>query len=91
MIKGVNDRFDDYSISSKMRQILLHWGYEFVEDVCPNFFVVVVHTKMSYYQFNWQELLQKAKDRYHNGTGKEKAAEYYIEKEEVLKENAWNK
>ena len=24
MIKGINDRFDDYSISSKIRQILLH-------------------------------------------------------------------
>ena len=46
---------------------------------------------MSYYLPNWQELLQKAKDRYHNGGGKEKAAEYYIEKKEGLKENAKNK
>ena len=43
--------------------------------------------KMSYYFFNRQELLQRAKDRYHNG-GKEKAAEYYIANKEVLKENA---
>ena len=28
MIKKVNGRFDDYSISPKIRQILLHWGYE---------------------------------------------------------------
>ena len=35
---------------------------------------------MSYYWFNRQELLQKAKDRYHNCGGKEKAAEYYLEK-----------
>ena len=37
-----------------------------------------VYVKMSYYMFNWQELLQKVKDRYQNGGGKEKAAEYYI-------------
>ena len=30
MIKDVNGRFDDYSISPKVRQILLHWGYELV-------------------------------------------------------------
>ena len=34
---------------------------------------------MSYYWFNRQELLQKAKDRYHNCGDKEKAAEYYPE------------
>ena len=33
---------------------------------------------MSYYCFNKQELLQKAKDKYHNCAGKEKAAEYYL-------------
>ena len=43
---------------------------------------------MSYNQFDRQELLQKAKDRYHNCGGKEKAAEYYTANEEVLKENA---
>ena len=31
MIKDVNGRFDDYSISPKIRQILLHWGYELDE------------------------------------------------------------
>ena len=30
---------------------------------------------MSYYRFNWQEILQKAKERY----SKEKAAEYYAQ------------
>ena len=29
MIKDVNGRFDDYSLSHKIRQIILHWGYEF--------------------------------------------------------------
>ena len=32
MIKDVNDKFDDYSVSPKIRQILLHWGYELVES-----------------------------------------------------------
>ena len=31
MIKDVVSKFDDYSISPKIRQILLHWGYEFNE------------------------------------------------------------
>ena len=32
MIKVANGRFDDYSISPKIRQILSHWGYELVEN-----------------------------------------------------------
>ena len=32
MIKDANSRFDDYSISPKIRQILLHCGYELVES-----------------------------------------------------------
>ena len=35
--------------------------------------------------------MKKAKDRYHNGGGKENAAEYYFENKEVLRENAKNK
>ena len=31
MIKDAGSRFDDYSISLKIRQILLHWGYELTE------------------------------------------------------------
>ena len=31
---------------------------------------------MSYYWFNREEVLQKAKEKYGNGGGKEKAAEY---------------
>ena len=38
---------------------------------------------MSYYWFHRQELLQKAKDKYHNCGGKEKTAEYYLEDREV--------
>ena len=36
---------------------------------------------MSYYQFNRQEILQKAKERY----SKEKAAEYYLRNKEAIK------
>ena len=46
---------------------------------------------MSYYFFNRQESLQKTKDRYHNGGGKEKTAEYYFKNKEVLRENAKSK
>ena len=37
---------------------------------------------MSYYWFNRQEILQKAKERY----SKEKAAEYYAQNKESIKE-----
>ena len=37
---------------------------------------------MSYYQFNKKEILQKAKENY----SKEKAAEYYLENKDVIKE-----
>ena len=40
--------------------------------------------KMSYYQFNIQEILQKGKERY----SKEKAAEYYSKNKEAIKENS---
>ena len=43
---------------------------------------------MSYYWFNKQELLQKAKEKYGNCCGKEKAAEYYKANKDVLKEKA---
>ena len=31
MIKDTGSKFDDYLISPKIRQILLHWGYELIE------------------------------------------------------------
>ena len=39
---------------------------------------------MSYYWFNGQEILQKAKERY----SKEKAAEYYVQNKEAIKEKS---
>ena len=32
MIKDKGAKFDNYSISPKVLQILLHWGYELVES-----------------------------------------------------------
>ena len=32
MIKDADSKFDDYNISPKIRQILLHWGYELKES-----------------------------------------------------------
>ena len=31
MIKDAGSKFDDYLVSRKIRQILLHWGYELRE------------------------------------------------------------
>ena len=42
---------------------------------------------MSYYWFNRQEILHKAKERY----SKEKAAEYYMQNKEVIKEKSRNR
>ena len=46
---------------------------------------------MGYYWFNRQELLQKAKDKYHNCGDKEKAAEYYLKNKDVIKEKTNDK
>ena len=62
MIKDVNGRFDDYSILLKIKQILLHWGYELVESDLF-WFIVFIPIKISYYWFDRKELLQKAKGR----------------------------
>ena len=41
---------------------------------------------MSYYWFNRKEILQKGKERY----SKEKAAEYYLQNKEAIKEKSKN-
>ena len=45
---------------------------------------------MSYYWFNREELLNKARDRYYNKGGKEKAAKYNWEDIEDLREDSIN-
>ena len=78
MIRDAGSKFDDYSISSKIRQILLHWGYKLTEKC---FFDELSNQriKMSYYWFNRREILQKTKERY----SEEKAAEYYAQKKKL--------
>ena len=89
MIKDVNGKFDGYSTSPKIRQILLRWGYELFES--DSFFsTIFVHIKMSYYWFNIQELLHKTKGRYQNCGGAEKAAKYYLGNKDFKKEKANN-
>ena len=41
---------------------------------------------MSYYWFNWKEILQKAKEKY----SKQKAAESYLPNKEAIKEKPKN-
>ena len=64
MILDAGSKFDDYSISPKIRQILLHLGYELTEK---DFFLMCwpinVWKKVSYYWFNRQEILLKAKEK----------------------------
>ena len=83
MIKDVGSKFDDYSISPKIRRIWLHWRYELTEK---DFFVSLTnyYIKMSYYWFDRQKILQKAKEKY----SKEKATGYYLQNKEAIKEKS---
>ena len=38
LIKDSGGEFDYYSISTKIRQTLLHWYYELKKKICCNFF-----------------------------------------------------
>ena len=81
-IKDAGNKFNDYSISPKIRQILLHWGCELTEK---DFFLNDLTNqclKVSYCQFEREEILQKAKERY----SKERAAEYYFQNKDAIKE-----
>ena len=33
MIRDAGSKFDDYSISPKIRQVLLHWGYKLTKKI----------------------------------------------------------
>ena len=71
MIKDVGS-IDDYSISPKIRQMLLRWGYELTEK---DFFLTQqIHV----------ELLEQAKSQYKNLSKKEKIKEYQIKKYQLL-------
>ena len=64
---------------------MLDWGYELTEK---DFFINSTKQciKMSYYNCNKKEILQKAKKRY----SKENTAEYYLENKEEIKEKSKN-
>ena len=83
--KVVSCKFDDYSIPPKIRHILLNWGYELT---IKDFFNELSNQRinMNYYWLNRQEIQQKAKDRY----SKEKAAQYYAQNKEAIKERYTN-
>ena len=68
MIKGINGSFDDYAISPMIRQVLLYWGYELVESNLLKIFCSYKNKILSIKQ----RQLREAKNRYHNGDGKEK-------------------
>ena len=36
MIRDAGSKFGDYSVSPKIRQVLLHWGYELTEKIFFN-------------------------------------------------------
>ena len=53
MIKDAGSKFDDYSISPKIRQTLLHWGYELTEkDFLLTQFQAIIHVNSD---FNFQK------------------------------------
>ena len=80
VVRDAGTKFDDYSVSPKIRQILLHWGYALkVKDFFDE--LTNQRIKMSYYWFHRQKTLQKAKERY----SKEKAAEGYVKKQRRYK------
>ena len=79
-IRDTGSKFDDYSISSKIRQIVLHWGYELTEKYFFNE-LTNWNIKLSYYWFNKQEVFKEAKQKY----SKAKAADYYAQNKKSIK------
>ena len=95
MIRDVGCKFDDYSLSPKIRQICYIGVMNESKVICCSFvkkdFSFLLSIKMSHYWFNREEVLQKTKEKYDSGGGKEKAAEYYKTNNNVLKEKARNR
>ena len=57
MIKDAGSKYDDYWTSSKIRQILLHLGYELTEKIFFFYWIEkLMYIKMSYYWFNRKNL-----------------------------------
>ena len=72
MIKDVGDKFDDYSISPKIRQIFLHRGYHELTE--KDFFRL----------FQQKRNLAESKRK----KSKEEAGEYYLQNKEAIKEKS---
>ena len=51
----------------------------------------LLESNISYYWFNRDELLKKAKKKCHNKGGKERVVKYYQDKKEAIKEKARKK
>ena len=94
MIKDAGIKHCDYSMLPKFRQILLHWGYQLTEKCFLFINSTYLCIKMSHYQSNRQEILQKAKDRYSKDYYLKRlllliiAADYYLKNKEAIKENS---
>ena len=70
-------------VSLPLSFVILIYINLFIGSCFIFYFLFFLHNiKMSYYWFNRQEILQKAKERY----SKEKGAEYYKHNKEVIKE-----
>ena len=91
MIKDVGGKFDDYSTSPKIRQILLHWGYElkirFVIIFSHQIFLFFYCIKGELLSIQERRNIAKSKKKY----SKEKAAEYYLLNKVAIKKKRQNK
>ena len=54
-------------------------------------FSLLFNIQIGHYWFDREEILQKSKEKYGNGGGKEKAAEHYERNNDILKEKARNR
>ena len=55
MIKDAGSKFDDYSISPKIRQTLLHWGYESPEKyflLTQSYTIIYRTSEFNFYKKN---------------------------------------
>ena len=73
-----------------IRKVLVHWGYELVQQNDSLKFIFCLY-KNEILSIKKDRLLKEAKNRYHNGHGKEKASKNHKGNKEILKENARNK
>ena len=66
----------------KLVKMIKNAGSKYDYSILPK--IRQIFIKINYYWFNRQEILQKAKEKY----SKEKAAEYYAQSKEAIKEKS---